>query len=75
MMWLFTREDAIRAYVEGEDTAEPDQQQLVLEVIWTTLSDSVNVFALKEKVNIANQTFRVAGLLPWLILAHDVIYC
>jgi hypothetical protein len=64
MIWLFTREEAIRAYVEGEGTAEPDQQQRVLEVIWTTLSDPMNVFALKEMVKLAKQTFRVAGLSP-----------
>jgi hypothetical protein len=29
------------------------------------LSDSVNVFALKEMVKVAKQTFQVAGLSPW----------
>jgi hypothetical protein len=64
MIWLFAREEAIRAYVEGKGPAEPDQQQRVLEVIWTTLSSSVNVFALKQMVTVAKQTFRVAGLSP-----------
>ena len=64
MIWIFTREEAIRAYVKGEGTAESDQQQQVLEGIWTTLSDSMNVFALKEMVKLAKQTFQVAGLSP-----------
>jgi hypothetical protein len=63
MIWIFAREEAIRGYVKG-GTAEPDQQQQMLEVIWTTLSDSVNVFALKEMVKLAKQTFQVAGLSP-----------
>ena len=63
MIWIFAREEAIQGYVEGR-TAEPDQQQRMLEVIWTTLSDSVNVFALKEMVKLAKQTFQVAGLSP-----------
>ena len=64
MILIFAGEEAIRGYVEGEGMAEPDQQQRVLEVIWTTLSDSVNVFALKEIVKMAKQTFQVAGLSP-----------
>jgi hypothetical protein len=39
--------------VKDEGTAEPDQQERVLEVIWTTLSDSVNIFALKGMVKVA----------------------
>jgi len=56
---LFTKEDIIRAYVQGSG-----EERQVPQDIWTTLSNPDNVLALRAIMGAAKQTFRRAGLVP-----------